>query len=653
MKENICENLTVVKRSGQRVDFNGAKIAVAIKSAFDDNKESEIKANKVYNCVLEYIEKNYKERKTINVEDIQDIIEETLKKHGYMDVYKSFSEYRKRRAASREFFSEKEKHKFVKVIEKINETAKSSDNSKPIDMLINFGKTISEEFSLAYSIDNKYKRAHDEGRIFINNVESYSLGLTSSAHLDFSEFNEKNIMDQTTKIILTLEHMKDEQFGEQTISDIDILYGNVIIREFKNRFFCNLKNILKIEGILDYIDEGKLKNLIDNEQSIKIEKKNFDSVLLNERIKTLFDEALESSLKEIERELEKNIERLITVIEDFHYRFSCNSIGISLGSSKTPESKLFIKIYFEVLNRFNNLKNVTTIYKFDKTDSEDLIERLQNKKNLRILFMNNVDYDDKLECFTNGLVINKNINDECNTSRGKILLSSSTINLARLGIKYDVKNMTPFYEELGELLDLCKSQLIQRYDIQANKYRENYDCMFENNIVFEAKKLECGQKVRKILRNGSLNIRFSGMGECLEALSKKDELDVKDFKLGLDIIKFMYDKIEKFTVENKLNFVLSEDDSAKTNRELLSLDKSMYGGLKILKKDRYDLLSKYLSKITSIKELCKIAGEYQKFASFDLKVRLPKNASKNKVEEVIRAAFLENVKTIKVEAGST
>jgi len=36
MIENIFEELVVVKRSGQRVNFNGTKIAVAIKSAFDD-----------------------------------------------------------------------------------------------------------------------------------------------------------------------------------------------------------------------------------------------------------------------------------------------------------------------------------------------------------------------------------------------------------------------------------------------------------------------------------------------------------------------------------------------------------------------------------------------------------------------------------------
>ena len=33
---NILDEIIVVKRRGQRINFNGSKIAVAIKGAFDD-----------------------------------------------------------------------------------------------------------------------------------------------------------------------------------------------------------------------------------------------------------------------------------------------------------------------------------------------------------------------------------------------------------------------------------------------------------------------------------------------------------------------------------------------------------------------------------------------------------------------------------------
>ena len=123
--ENMFETLKVVKRNGRKVEWNGTKVAVAIKKGFDsikteddENKYNEKDINKVFNAVVKRIEKDYAEADKIKIEQIQDLIEEELKAKGYEDVYKSFSEYRERRNASRQlFFCEKKQHKFLKAIE--------------------------------------------------------------------------------------------------------------------------------------------------------------------------------------------------------------------------------------------------------------------------------------------------------------------------------------------------------------------------------------------------------------------------------------------------------------------------------------------------------------------------------------------------------
>ena len=100
MWNEVLENLVVVKRSGQRVDFNASKIAIAIKKAFDAvyDETDEKETYKVFESVLKYINDNYKDRKTINVEDIQDIIETKLKEMGFDKVYIAFKDYRQKRA---------------------------------------------------------------------------------------------------------------------------------------------------------------------------------------------------------------------------------------------------------------------------------------------------------------------------------------------------------------------------------------------------------------------------------------------------------------------------------------------------------------------------------------------------------------------------
>lgn len=139
MNENLEKNinLIVVKRDGKKVDFNGAKVALAIKKGFDSvnpddeqlAKYTEKDVHKVYNLVIEKLEKWDKDR--IKIEEIQDIIEEELKNKGYEDVYNSFASYRERRNQSRQlFFDEKQQHKFLKALENLGMKSSVEDDSK-------------------------------------------------------------------------------------------------------------------------------------------------------------------------------------------------------------------------------------------------------------------------------------------------------------------------------------------------------------------------------------------------------------------------------------------------------------------------------------------------------------------------------------------
>ena len=75
-------------RDGKKVDFDGSKIALAIKKGFDsvaldeeEAKYSEKDINKVYNLVIEEIGNLGVER--IKIEEIQDLIEKYLQQEGY------------------------------------------------------------------------------------------------------------------------------------------------------------------------------------------------------------------------------------------------------------------------------------------------------------------------------------------------------------------------------------------------------------------------------------------------------------------------------------------------------------------------------------------------------------------------------------------
>ena len=94
MVEELVETLKVEKRNGKKVDFDGSKIAIAIKKGFENivvlNEVDEEKriytekdVNKVYTSVLKRIEKEYADKDKIKIEEIQDLIELELQKQGY------------------------------------------------------------------------------------------------------------------------------------------------------------------------------------------------------------------------------------------------------------------------------------------------------------------------------------------------------------------------------------------------------------------------------------------------------------------------------------------------------------------------------------------------------------------------------------------
>ena len=634
----VLENLIVVKRSGQRVNFNSVKIAVAIKHAFDSNSDeddsaNEKKINQVYNLVLEYIVNVYENRKTINVEDIQDIIEDTLKKCGYIRVFERFNEYRLQRAASREAFSVKEQHKFVKAVEKIGLNAKNYQDSKPMDLMFNFGKTVSQEFAKAYLLESKYSRAFEEGRIYLENIDAYALKTTSSAIIDLSSIISSDISSCTEKLIDIVKHFKEEQYGEQTLMNLDLLYEKVSLDYFKKSLISNLEMFFKVMGLYEYLDISKLKEKIMIEKTFDISLHSYEDILLNSMSQDIFTDVLTFTKEKTLSLLKENIYKLLEFINNSTYKLANNKVNISLSG----QNNTFTNIYFKVIQELSH-DNITTIYKYT-SNNPFITQYLSKKLDIIIIFLDNHKNAD-IDSLSNMLLLEENIFSDDVTSRGKIKLSTTSINLARLGLKYHENNMDAFYNELDELLELSKNSLIQRYEYQASLYKENYSTIFNDNMLYDAKKLESNKKVRKVLRNGILNISFSGLMECSSALTNSTDID-KILSFGLKIVAFMNEKVNKYTNDLKLNFVLSEENDKQIRKHFLQLDKTMYGNLDILKKDYYEIISDYLK---SSSKKYKYMKKYQDLCSFNL---LMHQRSKQAIKDELDVLNKEKIKVVR------
>jgi len=182
------------------------------------------------------------------------------------------------------------------------------------------------------------------------------------------------------------------------------------------------------------------------------------------------------------------------------------------------------------------------------------------------------------------------VDPEKAVSPGRGNLSFTTINLPRIAIKHGIvgpnadakkADMKGFYEELDQKLELCRDQLLERFEIQCKKRGDNFPFLMLQGVWIDSEKLKENDNLKKVLKQGALQISFIGLAECLKALLGKHHGESeKSQKFGLEIIEFMRKKCDEYSEKYNLNFNLSANLSDEILGKFSMLDQAIYGKLK-------------------------------------------------------------------------
>lgn len=566
MNTNVFDEIVIVKRSGQRVAFNKAKIAIAIKKAFDstyDEYDVNI-VNKIFADVLSFIEENYKERKTISVEDIQDIIENTLSASVYQEAYEAFKQYRIKRAQSRDLFTTKQQHKFLKAMEFLSNRDVNSFNS-----IMNFADSISYEFARAYLLDNKYIRNHDEGNIYIQNLGMYSFKISRSAVLDLSKFEIND--DYIFNLIRFLKNLKKEQYGDEVVASLDKILRNYYIYLYKNYLIDYLTKYLEAFGLLPFINTSALKDeisMLDDVSDCMVElKKYFKSKMSAD----LFEKALQDTAYTTNEKVARDIKNLLVSLDD-ESLFKSEGYTISFGSA-TDKIGLIIRKMIIGIFKTVPFKRLTFNYKVaDLNQVDEIIDLMEIGKDFNIINLmakSNQTKNADIEYFSKGEKIIDNINEEKRQSLGRIMLANCSINLVRIALSS--KDMEDFYNLLNNYLELAKNELLVAFENMCNSYKENYTYLFDKRVILDSEKLEENQKVRKIFRGGVLYINIIGLYEATIYFSK-------DAKKALKLLEYLDNYAKKISYEERLNFSISSINYVDSSTHFINVDKTIFGG---------------------------------------------------------------------------
>lgn len=674
MNEEDISNIIVIKRSGKKVSFDGAKIAVAVKKGFDsiEGKYNEEDINKAYNKVIERIKESGLEK--IKIEQIQDWIEEQLKESGYEDVYMSYSKYREKRNQSREiFFEEKRKHKFLKALEKLGLNSKNSideniDYKNSLEKLKEYGKAVAKEFATSYLIKSKFCDSFENGDIYIKQLEHYPIGTTESTQIDLEKlFNDgfetekcsirepQSIVSYATLAVIAICNNQKDQSGEQSIPSFDYYMAPGVLKTFKKEFKQTIYDILEYTDYDKFIAINGIEREIEKISTIDFDISQFykftrDAEELKRMFRIVYKKALNKTNKQVYQAMEGFIHDLNSICDQ-------RITTINLGTDFSKEGRMIIENILKSINEGIGENKMATSPKIvfkvkkginyqEKDPNYDLLmtacETATKTNNILFSFLDTQfnsqfykegDYNTEVAYFEDGSRVIDNVYQDKQFSPSRGVLSSTVINLPRIALKHR-DSVNDFYEELNQKVEMVCEQLMERLDIQSNKKAYNFPFLMKQNVWLDSEKLKDEDRVRRILKQGVMKVGFTGLNECVLALCDKGLAESKKAQnLGLEIVNNMREKVLEACKKYNCTFTLAGIDDDEVNKEFIELDRIIFGKIKnITDKESYTP-SFEIANCADIQKKIRIEAQFHELTNGAHKIKIN---IKNKNEDLIK-----------------
>lgn len=260
--------MKVIKRDGRKVDFDVNKIKLAIsKTNLRTNEMNEEDLDRIASIVENKCGKSAEE---LTVEDIQDLVEDTLLKSKFNKTAKQYILYRDMRTRNRD-----NKSKLLKdVAKKLNASNIVNQNANVDEA--SFGGRKGEAsnelmkwFALNNCMSKMSRENHLNNEIYIHDLDSYAVGMHNCISIPFDHlladgFNTRqtdirpassvNTAFQLVAVIFQLQSL--QQFGGVSATHLDWTMVPYVRKSFRKHFKDGLKYIVKMdESILDEIKE--------------------------------------------------------------------------------------------------------------------------------------------------------------------------------------------------------------------------------------------------------------------------------------------------------------------------------------------------------------------------------------------------------------
>ena len=566
IKEN---QIKVIKRNGDIVDFDKDKIYNAVLKAFTEtrpNADVHYTSGSAYNVtafVIGKINKCYNNQ--ISVEEIQNIVERELMDYD-KEVAQAYIRYRYKREMARGLHNTD--NEMLSLIDCENEAIKEENSNKNPTLLPTqrdyMAGTVSKDLTNRVLLPEDIIKAHNEGIIHFHDADYFAQHMHNCDLIDLNDMLQNGTVISGTMIekphsfatactIATqiIAQVASNQYGGQSIT-LSALAPFVDISRKKIRkdveyFFKSFNWEIKdgdLPTIDDIVEERVQEEIKRGVQTIQYQIVTLMTTNGQSPFVTVFMYLNEVQNKQTKHDLALIIEEVLKQ----RYQGVKNEVGVWI----TPAFPKLIYVLEE-----DNIHENSPYYYLTKLAAKCTAKRLVpdyiSEKVMKQLKDGH--------CFTSmgcrsflSPWKDENGNYKFYGRFNKGVVTINLVDVALTAKKNNPNNiMTEFWKIFDERLELCHRALICRYERLKGTPSDVAPILWQYGALTRLKK---GEVIDKYLTGGysSISLGYAGLWECVYALTGHKLTEKTGRDIGKKIMQYMNDKCDDWNKDLNLGF---------------------------------------------------------------------------------------------------
>ena len=553
--------MKIIKRNGSEVLFDQNKITSAIIKANNEasNKLSESEIIDISNKVKDKCEASLH---TLNVEEIQNLVEDELMNHNVFEVARKYITYRYKRALIRK--SNTTDQQILSLIECNNEEIKQENSNKnPTILSVQrdyMAGEVSKDITKRFLLPKYIVEAHEEGIIHFHDSDYFAQHSYNCCLVNLEDMLQNGTVISGTMIEKPKSFSTACNIATQIIAQVaSSQYGGQTITLSHLAPFVNDSRIKFKKEVIDELDgveitEEKINEIVEKRVKREINK---GIQTLQYQITTLMTTNGQAPfvtvfmyLNEVKDEQIKS--DLVLIIEEV---LNQRILGTKneKGIYTTPAfPKLIYVLEEDNITKDSKYWNLTKLAA--KCTAKRLVPDYISEKKMLELKIDKVGNGNVYPCMGCRSFLTPYIDPETNKPKyyGRFNQGVVSINLIDVACT-SKRDKQDFWRIFSERLDLCKEALMVRHNRLKRTPSDVAPILWQHGAIARLKK---GETIDKLLYGGysTISLGYAGLYECVKYMTGKSHTDTEAMSFALEIMRFMNDKCKQWKEEENIDF---------------------------------------------------------------------------------------------------